>query len=81
MTELFYTIADPDCAAARKAVLEMGLKDEVDFRNLFYDEAQRDFAARGGRIVPALWDGSTLHQGLDAVRRALDTLKGGSGSA
>jgi hypothetical protein len=81
MTELFYTIADPDCAAARKAVVAMGLKEKVDFRNLFYDEARRDFAARGGTVVPALWDGATLHQGLEAVLRALHGLKGGSGSA
>jgi hypothetical protein len=69
--ELFYTIADRDCAAARRAVLDAGLKDVVDFRNLYYPEVQADFEARGGRTVPALWDGQVLHQGLAAVLRAL----------
>jgi hypothetical protein len=70
--ELFYTIADADCAAARREVIERGLKERVDFRNLFYPEAVADYTARGGTSVPALWDGTTLHQGLAAVRSRLD---------
>jgi hypothetical protein len=73
--ELFYTIADADCARARTAVLELGLAERVAFRNLFYDEVSGDFTARGGRVVPALWDGAVLHQGLDAVLQALAHLK------
>jgi hypothetical protein len=69
--ELFYTIADPDCAAARREVMERGLKELVDFRNMYYPEVVHDFEARGGARLPALWDGATLHQGLDAVLRAL----------
>lgn len=74
--ELFYVIADPDCAAARRAVMERGVEERVDFRNLYYEEARRDFEARGGHAVPALWDGRTLHQGLAAVLAALDALAG-----
>jgi hypothetical protein len=69
--ELFYTIADPDCAVARRAVLERGVKEQVDFRNLHYPEVEADFRARGGTRLPALWDGTTLHQGLEAVLTAL----------
>jgi hypothetical protein len=65
--ELFYTIADADSAAARREVVERGLKPRVNFRNLYYPEVTADFTARGGTKVPALWDGETLHQGLPAV--------------
>jgi hypothetical protein len=70
-TELFYIIADAGCAQARATVIEKGLKDKVDFRNLHYEEARRDYEARGGHEVPALWDGVALHQGLEAVLVAL----------
>ncbi len=76
MTELFYIIADADCAAARRAVLDRGLKEAIAFRNLGYPEVDRDFAARGGKTVPALWDGQTLRQGLPAVIAELDRLAG-----
>jgi hypothetical protein len=65
--ELFYVIADADCAAARKAVLESSLRRETQFRNVVYPEVEADFRARGGTTLPALWDGSALHQGLAAV--------------
>ena len=75
MTELFYTIADTDCAAARRAVLDSGLKEVVNFRNLDYSEVAADFTARGGRAVPALWDGERLHQGLEKVLAELERMK------
>ena len=75
MTELFYTIADADCAAARRAVLDRGVKELVSFRNLDYPEVAADFTARGGRTVPALWDGERLHEGLPAVTAVLDRMK------
>src|SRR5262249_32462039 len=75
VTELFYTIADADCAAARRAVLERNLKERVSFRNLDYPEVAADFSARGGRTAPALWDGERLHQGLLAVTAVLDRMR------
>jgi hypothetical protein len=74
--ELFYTIADSDCAAARHEVLARGLEETVGFRNIYYPEAQADFRARGGLKLPALWDGARLHQGLAAVRAELEKLSG-----
>jgi hypothetical protein len=72
--ELFYTIADPDCAVARKAVVDRGLKSLVNFRNLHYPEVASDFTARGGVRLPALWDGVRLYQGLADVTAVLATL-------
>jgi len=74
VTELFYTIADADCAAARRAVLDRDLKEQVNFRNLDYPEVAADFTARGGRALPALWDGELLHEGLPAVLAELDRM-------
>jgi hypothetical protein len=70
--ELFYTIADADCATARRAVLASPLRRRVRFRNLHYAEVREDFERRGGHTMPALWDGERLHQGLDAVRAAVE---------
>lgn len=75
MIELFYIIASADCAAARRAVLDRGLKEKVNFRNLDYPEVAADFAARGGKTLPALWDGQALHEGLAAVTAELDRLQ------
>ena len=72
--ELFYTIADADCAAARRAVMDMRLKDRVAFRNMYYPEVQHDFKSRGGHQVPALWDGERLHEGLKAVETVVAAL-------
>ena len=72
--ELFYTIADAACAAARKTILAAKLKDRVTFRNMYYPEVQHDFKLRGGKELPALWDGTTLHQGLKAVEAIVATL-------
>jgi hypothetical protein len=75
VTELFYIIADADSAAARRLVSERGLLERVKFRNVDYPEVESDFSARGGKQLPALWDGATLHQGLDAVTAALARLE------
>jgi hypothetical protein len=76
--QLFYLIADPDGAAARRYVTEHDLKALVDFRNVHYDEVRADLEAhhaRAGREgpprLPALWDGEVLHEGLDATLAAL----------
>jgi hypothetical protein len=65
--ELFYRIADADCAAARRAVLASPLRRNVKFRNVHYPEVQADLTARGGTRLPAFWDGAHLYQGLDAI--------------
>ncbi len=67
--ELFYIIAGADSAAARKAAVASG--KEVRFRNLYYPEVRADFEARGGTTVPAVWDGRTMHCGIEAVLRVL----------
>lgn len=72
--ELFHELAGPDSAAARRLVLERGLRGLVDFRNVFYEEVARDLASRGGTAVPALWDGERLHVGLPAIEAALAAL-------
>jgi hypothetical protein len=69
--ELFHATNDIDSAAARKAVVDRALVEQVRFRNVFYAEVKADFDARGGARLPALWDGARLHQGLDAVLLAL----------
>jgi hypothetical protein len=76
MTELFHEVAGVDSAAARRAVLELRLKAAVSFRNVVYPEVLSDLMAHGGSPsrLPALWDGERLHEGLDAVRSALETL-------
>jgi len=73
--ELFHTIADTDSAAARRLVVELGLKEQVSFRNVAYDEARADLEARGGSATPALWDGHTLVVGAPAIARRLALLK------
>jgi hypothetical protein len=77
VTELFYIIADTDCAAARKAAMADGVREKVSFRNLDYPEVAADFAARGGTHLPAIWDGERLHEGLPAVLEGLTRLRAG----
>jgi hypothetical protein len=74
--QLFHALDDAGSAAARRRVVELDLKDEVDFRNLHYPKAAADFAAHGGERVPALWDGArqTLVEGEQAVLDALAEL-------
>ncbi|HEX9309001.1 MAG TPA: hypothetical protein VF894_16020 [Anaeromyxobacter sp.] len=71
--ELFHRLAEPDSAAARKLVADLGLLEAVDFRNVAFDSHRDALASHGGGRTPALWDGARLHEGLDAVRAALGT--------
>jgi hypothetical protein len=73
--ELFHRLAEPDSAAARKLVVELGLKERVDFRNVEFDSHRDALAAHGGGVTPALWDGARLHVGLEAVRAALAAVR------
>jgi hypothetical protein len=72
--ELFHATNDPASAAARRLVVARGLESRVRFRNIFYAEVRADFAARGGRTLPALWDGARLVEGEAAVVAALEAL-------
>jgi hypothetical protein len=71
--ELFNAIADAGSAKARLYVMEHGLKAEVQFRNVFYPEVVADLVARGGAVerLPALWDGTRLVEGAEAVMARL----------
>ena len=75
MLELFHATNDAASAAARRRVVELGLEERIRFRNIFYPEVQADFTARGGRTLPALWDGERLVEGEAAVVTALDRVK------
>ena len=75
LPELFHATNDDGASArARQAVVDLSLTEKVRFRNIFYPEVQADFAARGGTQLPALWDGTLLVQGVDAVLEALRRL-------
>jgi len=70
---LYHRIDDPDSAAVRRRVVELGLKPRVDFQNVDTEGAD-SFAEHGGRRVPALWDGVHLHEGRAAVLTQIDRL-------
>jgi hypothetical protein len=69
---LFHEIADPACARVRSEIVARGLKPRIDFQNV------REFEARlrelGGSRVPALWDGTRLHEGEPAVLEVIATM-------
>jgi hypothetical protein len=70
---LFHRIDDPDSAAVRRRVVELGLKPRVDFQNVDTEGAEA-FAAHGGRHVPAIFDGERLHEGRRASLALIETL-------
>jgi hypothetical protein len=72
--ELFHAIGDSGSAAARRALVELGLEQRVRIRNIFYPEVESDFRARGGRTLPAYWDGTVLLEGEEPVLAALRLL-------
>lgn len=67
MFELFHAISDPSSARVRKYVVDHELLADLRFRNVTYEEVQKDLVAHGGSVAPALWDGETLIQGADAI--------------
>jgi hypothetical protein len=69
--ELFHRLTEPESAAARSLVRDLGLLGAVEFRNVHFDSHRDALAARGGARTPALWDGARLHEGGAAVRVAL----------
>ncbi len=72
--ELFHRIPDPASARVRRFVSEFALEEQVRFRNVVYPEVQRDFEARGGQMVPALWVEGELIEGAEAVLARLQAL-------
>jgi len=75
--ELFHLLTEADSAAARRRAAALGLVDRLDKRNVHFEEHRAAWAARGGRVTPALWDGERLHQGLDEVLAALERMAAG----
>lgn len=72
--QLFHAIADAGSAKARALVVERGLQERVQFRNLHYEEVVVDLRAHGGGATPSIWDGATLHEGEAAVLAFLRAL-------
>jgi hypothetical protein len=70
--ELFHAVNDEgESARVRSAIAERNLLDRFRFRNVFYEEVRADLTARGGSRTPALWDGSRLVEGADAILEIL----------
>jgi hypothetical protein len=67
MFELFHAITDPGSAKVRKYVVDHELEASIRFRNVTYEEVQRDLTSRGGTGAPALWDGERLITGAEAI--------------
>lgn len=67
MFELFHAISDPGSARVRKYVVDHELAESIRFRNVTYEEVQKDLTARGGTTAPALWDGEKLFTGAEAI--------------
>ena len=67
MFELFHAIADPSSAKVRQYVVDHELTEVIRFRNVTYEEVQKDLTARGGTTPPALWDGEKLIEGAEAI--------------
>lgn len=66
--ELFHQVADPGSARVRRLVVDRELASDVQFRNVFYEEARAGLLAHGGDgTVPALWDGEQLFVGAELV--------------
>lgn len=70
-SELFHEIVGEDNTRVRREIVALDLKARIDFRNVHFESHRDRFAALGGSRTPALWDGERLHQGAEAVLRAL----------
>ncbi len=69
--ELFHEIAGEDNARVRREIVARGLKARIDFRNVHFESHRARLAELGGSRTPTLWDGEDLHEGGEAVLRAL----------
>jgi hypothetical protein len=71
---LYHRIDDPGSAVVRRRVVELGLKAQIDFQNVDTEGAEAWATLRGG-VLPALWDGTRLHEGEGAALALLETLR------
>lgn len=69
--ELFHEIVGEDNMRVRREVVALDLKSLITFRNVHFESHRERFAELGGSRTPALWDGSRLHEGPEAVLRVL----------
>lgn len=69
--ELFHEIIGEENMRVRREVVALDLKSLIDFRNVYFESHRARFVELGGTHVPALWDGVRLHEGPEAVLRAL----------
>ncbi len=74
--ELFHEIVGEPNLRVRREIVARGLKPLIDFRNVHEVGHRLRFAELGGTRTPALWDGSQLHEGADAVISCLEGLVG-----
>ena len=69
--ELFHEIVGEDNMRVRREIVALDLKMHIAFRNVHFETHRDRFAELGGSRTPALWDGTRLHEGREAVLRAL----------
>ncbi|HVR89317.1 MAG TPA: hypothetical protein VHG53_07205 [Candidatus Limnocylindria bacterium] len=67
---LFHRVAEPESAAIRRLIVDLGLKPSIDFQNAVTDGAAM-LRSLGGGATPALWDGERLVIGKSAVEEAV----------
>jgi hypothetical protein len=76
---LYHRIDDPDSAAVRRRVVELGLKPRVDFENIDVSalclRTSLASLARAQLRPTAQWDGERLHEGRGATLAALEALR------
>ena len=70
---LFHRIDEPASGRIRQLIVELGLKQQIDFQNADTD-GKEELARHGGSATPALWDGRALTVGEDAVEGKLNAL-------
>lgn len=70
---LFHRISEPASARIRLRVVELGLKDSIDFQNAETDA--KDDPRLGRAPTPALWDGHALTVGEAEIERALGAMR------
>lgn len=71
---LYYWAPCTTCAIATKYADEHGI--ELDLRDVEYEGPYNELLALGGNadLIPYLYDGEQLYEGLDAVKAQLETL-------